>query len=522
MRQCITILSILLYSFAFAQEQKVKIEHADELEGAVIKGEEVRKLRGNVLFSQDNMKLYCDSAYQYASKNSIEAFGHVKIEQGDSVTITGKNLTYNGNTKIAKMRNNVVMKDQNMTLYTDHLDYNRNTSTGYYYNGGKIVDSKNNLTSEKGNYHTPTKMLFFKDSVHLKNPEYEIWCDTLQYHTVYKIAYFKGPTNIESKGTKLFAKKGTYNTITGKSHFENQAAIDNNDYRLIGDSLYYDEKNQIGYAYGNVEMFLKSDSILIYGETGSSDEKSGISKIYGGRPLMKNFTGGDTLYLIADTLIAINDSNQNIQKLIAFNDVKLLKSDFQGICDSLTYSYEDSSIYFNYSPILWSGESQLTGEKIKIQLANNEIDKMFIDQNSFVVSENGFKNHNQVKGKNMIAFFKNGDINKLDVEGNGQSVYYVLENDSILSGMNRTLCTDMIFYFDSTQLSKIKFIEEPSARFIPPNKLSEPEKYLTGYSWYIDKKPTLEQLFPTKPSNRFLLEIPKEGKLSEDGTNDDE
>lgn len=517
MRITIFIFVLLLSISSFSQGQKVKIEHADELEGIVIKGQEVRKLRGNVIFSQDNMKLYCDSAYQYASKNSIEAFGRVKIKQGSDITITGNHLYYDGNTKIAKMRKNVVMTDPDMTLYTDHLDYNRNNSTAYYYYGGKIIDTKNTLWSDRGNYHTPSKMLSFKDSVHLKNPEYEIWCDTLQYHTVSKVAYFKGPTNIDSKGTKLFARSGTYNTISGQSHFENQAAINNESYRLMGDSLFYDENNKVGFASGNVELFLKNDSILIYGDVGVSDEINGISKMYGGRPLMKNIAGGDTLYLVADTLITVSDTNQNIQKLLAFNDVQMFKSDLQGVCDSLTYSYEDSSIYFDYDPILWSGESQLVGRKIKIQMANDEIDKMYIDKDAFVVSEDDFKNHNQVKGKNMIAFFKEGNINKLDVTGNGQSIYYVLENDSILTGMNKTICTDMVFYFDSTELSRINFIDKPEARFIPPTELVEPDKFLTGYEWFIKKKPVLEELFPaTEPADSLLLKVPEEGKLTEE------
>ena len=104
----IVFISILITSFSVLsqdnKQKKVKIEHADELEGGIHNGKEVRKLRGDVVFSQDGAKMYCDSAYQYAKENSIDAFGRVRIVQGDSMTILGNSLKYNGNTKIAKMK----------------------------------------------------------------------------------------------------------------------------------------------------------------------------------------------------------------------------------------------------------------------------------------------------------------------------------------------------------------------------------------------------------------------------------
>ena len=152
-------------------------------------------------------------------------------------------------------------------------------------------------------------------------------------------------------------------------------------------------------------------------------------------------------------------------------------------------------------------------------MANDDIDKMYIDKDAFVVSEDVFKNHNQVKGKNMVAFFTNGDISKLDVKGNGQSIYYVLENDSALTGMNKTICTDMVFCFDSTELSRINFIQNPEARFIPPHELAEPDKFLKGYEWFDSRKPIKEKLLlPYKPTNSLLLEVPEESELTEEST----
>lgn len=514
--------NLVLFSQKETKAEKVHLDQADELEGAVKNGQKIRILRGNVIFSQDDMKLYCDSAYQYIETSNVDAFGHVKITQ-DDLTITGKKLHYNGKTKIAQMRQNVVMVDPKMTLTTNFLDYSMSTRVGYYFNNGKIVDRKNTLISEKGRYNTITKMLYFKNDVNLKNPEYELWCDTLNYSTTTEIAYFVGPTDIVSKGTKLFANKGTYNTVSGESHFENQAAINDTNYRLSGDSIFYNEKSKVGWAFGNVELFLKKDNLKIYSDIGHTDDSTGISKMYGGNPLMKNLMNNDTLYLVADTLIAISDTNNDIQKILAFNNVRLFKSNLQATCDSLTYSYTDSTIHFNYTPIIWSDENQLTGVKVKIQLANDNIDKMYIDEDAFVVSEDTFKQYNQIKGKNMIAHFNKEEIKKLDVEGNGQSIYYVLEDDSVFTGMNKTLCTNMIFYFDSSEVKKINFLTDPDAKFIPPKELKVSDKKLEGFEWLIKNRPKLEELLlPTKAANSLFLKVPEERKLPEESTNDQE
>ena len=497
MRLKLLILLLTASIFGFSQEekkpQKVKIEHADELEGGIVDGKEVRKLRGDVIFSQDSAKMYCDSAYQYSSTNSIDAFGRVKIVQQE-MTITGDFLTYDGNSRIAKMRGNVVMKDKTMTLYTDNLDYNLGTKTAYYYAGGKIIDKGTVLTSTRGSYHSPSKMLFFKDSVHLDSKDYQVWCDTLNYSTNSKTAYFLGPTDIESKGTKLFAKKGTYNTITKESHFENQTTINDSTYTLTGDSVHYNEKTRIGFAQGNVELFLKKDSIVINGETGISNENTGISRVFGKGTLMRNLMKSDTVYLKADTLMAVNDTSDNLEKLLAWNNVKLFKSDLQAKCDSLAYNFADSTISLHTIPILWSEDYQITGDFIKIQLANDEVDKMFVNENSFVISEDEYLNYNQIKGKDMIAKFKDGKMDILDVKEKGQSLYYVIEDSSVFSGLNKTICKDMIFRFDSGELKRITFLVQPEAKFIPPQEISNPDKFLPGYEWRIKEQPKLEEM----------------------------
>ena len=126
---------------------------------------DIQVLIGNVVLRHDDVFLYCDSAHMNQKTNSFKAFGHVKIEQGDSLQIYSKLLNYNGNTRIGHLFHDVKMINGEVTLYTDTLIYNRNKNLGYYTCGGKLVDSLNTLVSKHGYYYSDSKIAEFKYNV---------------------------------------------------------------------------------------------------------------------------------------------------------------------------------------------------------------------------------------------------------------------------------------------------------------------------------------------------------------------
>jgi hypothetical protein len=127
-------------------------------------------------------------------------------------------------------------------------------------------------------------------------------------------------------------------------------------------------------------------------------------------------------------------------------------------------------------------------------MKNRTIDRMYMYTNAFIVSEDSLKNLNQIKGRDMTAFFEAGNIRRVDVNGNGESIYFALEGDSVLTGMNKTVCSDMVLKFKDKKLQTISFLTNPDASFIPPHELKEPDKRLKGFKWRIDEKPTKQQV----------------------------
>ncbi len=482
------------FNHAFAQSsEQVQLTQAGELEGLVINGKEVRRLKNNVIFKQGNTTLYCDSAYMYVAENNIEAFGKILINKGDSVEVTGDKLLYSGATRKATILGDVFLKDnQGMTLKTKFLDYDFSNKSAHYINGGVVKDKENTLTSEIGSYNTVNKQISFKKNVVLINPKYQTYSDTLIYNTINKTAYFKGPTHIKTKDGNLYAEDGEYNTIKGSAIFKGRARIEQGDYVLEGNKLNYNEKAKIGHAEGNVIITSKKDSILVYGDHGYYDGYNGFTRVHG-HALMRMKTGKDTLLLKADTLISINDSIKNKKQLLAYRHVRIFKSDLQGKCDSLVYNMIDSTIYFYQKPVLWSNNSQLSADSIRIKMKNNQVDKMFMKVNAFIISEDSIQNHNQVKGRAMLAQFKQNKIQRVDVNGNGESIYFALEKDSLLIGLNKIICSNMVIRFKDNTLNTFSFLTKPDANFIPPHEIAEPDKELKGFRWRIKETPKKEE-----------------------------
>ena len=482
-----------------------------ELVGGVFGDVKIRKLLGNVSFRQDDVFLYCDSAYQYLDRNEVEAFSNVRVVQSDTMTITGDHGFYDGARRTARMTGNVVMRDPRMTLTTPSLDYDLNRKTAAYTETGHLTDPQNTLDSQQGFYDTNTKVFVFKRDVHLVTPDSELNNDTLRYNTVSKIAYFNGPTRIKGKSGNLYAEGGNYNTITRVSDFKQNAKIDTPNYRLGGDQLVYDELKQYGVAKGHVSLISKKDNLTLRGDMGRYWRALGRTKLCGGRPVVRNISQKDTLYMAADTLISVEARPGQTTKrtvLYAYPKVQIFRGPMQGICDSLTYDRQDSIIYLNQDPVLWHTRNQLTSDSMQIRSKRGKVDEMRLFGRAFAVNQDTLLHFNQTKGRSMRAYFRDDKMRRVDVLGNAESLFYALDGDTATTGMNRLLSANMRLLFANNKLNKISVLSNPEARFIPPHELKPDDERLKGYSWRAAERPTRRQVlgkqFDDRPKKKVV------------------
>lgn len=487
---------------------------SDVLERTTKEGRDVRKLKGNVILTQPDKVLTCDSAIEYLDNKDITFLGNVMLRQNSGEVLTGDTLNYYRASRIATMKGKVVrLVNQQTTVTTTELDYSMESGKVSYRKGATIVDGKTTLVSKWGDYDREKQVFYFTRDVVLTGEKSVLNTDTLHYYSKEKMAYFYGPTKVKSPDGTISSTKGRYNTVTELARLEARSFIDAEDYTMTADVLDYDKVNDQGYGIGNVVMFSKKDSSIITGQEGYYNGNKGVSKVWG-KPLLKSPAdkspnGIDTLYLRADTLLAFGSKKlPNLkQRVVAYPKARVFKTNLQAIADSLIYDVADSLLWLFRDPVVWSAKNQITADTIKAVSKRQKLDKVFIRQTAFVISIDTLGNYNQTKGRNMLAHFNEGKLKRIDVDGNGQSIYWVLDGDTAVTGLNRIVCSDMVIRFDTAgKLAKITFIKEPDAVFIPPHELEAPDTKLKGFKWRADERPTLELLTGRKQEP---LEQPK-------------
>ncbi len=434
--------------------------------------------------------MYCDSAYFYPSTFSVEAFSHVRIEQGDTLFLYGDRLNYNGETKFARIREHVKLIDKETELTTSYIDYDRKKDLAYYLGGGVITNADNRLTSNKGTYYTVEKVFYFKDSVVIVNPDYNIYSDTLRYDTETEIAYFFGPTEIIGEDNYIYCEGGWYDTRLNTSLVNRNALLRTDERTLRGDSLYYERDNGYGKARHNVQLIDTARQVILKGHFGEYFEDREYAMLTDSA-LMIQIDKGDSLFVHADTLISslnkeVSDDSRLLQ---AYFHVKIYRNDLQGKCDSLVYIEHDSTFHFFGSPVLWSDENQLTAGKIEITTKDKELEEIRLIGTSMMVSKVDTVRFNQVKGKSMTGHFKENELVQIDVTGNGETVYYTVDQGVVIGGMH-TLCSDLIIYLKDNKVRRVNYKAKPDGTFYPLLLYPETEAFLPDFQWLDKWRPT--------------------------------
>lgn len=477
----------------------LEVQQAELLQGA----NGFERLLLNVSMKHQNSLIYCDSAHFYREENMAKLYGNVRIvDTKDPVVTTSRYAEYDGNTKLAKLRTNVVLKNEGTTLYTEFLDYDRSTGIANYFNNGKVVDSTNVLTSRFGTYETTIEKITFTEDVVLVNPDYTLKTNFMIYRAIPKTTETVGITNIVSKdGDRLNAQKGSFYDTVNKLFRFFEGDVENERSRVYGDVLYYDEVQQYYEGRNNVSVLNKERNVEIFGDEGKYWEDRKYSLMYGNAMVQRYFEK-DTLYMIADTLISQDSELAEERYLNAFRNVQMIKGDFRGKSDSLSYNYADSTVHLYRDPILWNEKSQITADSIHFLIANEDIDKVFLRRNAFNISKDTIGNFNQIKGRRMTGYFLDGKINRFHIEGNGESLYFDLIGDSTLRGMNKILCSSIMMFFEDGDIQKINWLVKPEGSFLPPHMIKEEDKLLEGFTWREEEKPSMEDFFVWRTPKR--------------------
>lgn len=468
-------------------KEKVYLLHADSLTFDADMSVDYRVLHGNVQFRKDSMYMFCDSAYFYEQNNSLDAFGNVRMQQGDTLFIYGDVLYYDGKEQLARLRHNVRMINRNVTLYTDSLNYDMIENLGYYFVGGSIVDEKNELTSVYGEYSPSTKDAIFNFDVTLINDEYIIYSDTLSYNTQSKMSYLYGPSTIVSDSNTIVTTLGWYDTNNNHAMLLNRSQLLGDKKMLTGDTLYYDRNNGIGEAFGNMFMIDSAQSVILEGQYGFYNEHTDYSFATDSARVME-YAHKDTLYMHADTLLSYVDTDST-RILSAFHGVRFYRVDAQGVCDSLRYVARDSILTLYQKPIMWSGEQQIFGDTIRIFFNDSTVDWAHVINTAFATQHKEENYYDQLEGNEIKAYFDNGEMRRIEAMGNVIVIFYPQEEDSTIAGMFHTDASFLNIHLLNNEMQKMVMWPSVKGKMYPLNKLSNDMMYLSRYIWYGDERP---------------------------------
>ena len=472
-----------------AEKKKTRVDllYAEEAQADKILLPDVQILIRSVKLRHDSMYMYCDSALIYEKTNSVEAFGNVRMEQGDTLFIYGDYLYYDGMSQLAMLRENVRMINRNTVLTTDSLNYDRLYNLGYYFDGGTLTDEENVLTSEWGEYSPATKISVFNHDVKLVNPKFVLTSDTLKYSTDTKIATILGPSDIVSDKNHIYSERGIYNTTTEQAELLDRSVLTNEGKKLTGDSIFYDRVLGYGEAFDNVQMNDTINRNMLTGNYCFYNEITG-SALATQRAVAIDYSQGDSLFMHGDTLRLITyhiNTDSMFREMRVYHKVRAYRTDVQAVCDSLVYNSKDSCMTMYTDPILWHGSQQLLGEEIKVYMNDSTIDWAHIINQALAVEQKDSVHYNQVTGKEMKGFFVGGDMRQVDVNGNVLVVFYPIDDkDSTMIGLNYSEGSFLRMLLKERRMEQGAFIGKANGTLYPMDQIPADKYKLPPFVWF--------------------------------------
>lgn len=476
---------------------------------------EITIIAGNVRLKQGNSIFECDSCVITKRLNLFEAFGNVHINDSDTAHVWSDHLRYLTDRRIAYLDGNVKLTDGKGTLTTPTLEYDVNTKVGIYRNGGKVVNEKTVLTSEEGFYYADLKDVYFKKNVRLKDPSYDLESDSLLYNTGSETVRFIAETFVkDSSGRTIRTREGFYNKKTGKAEFGQNPIITDKDIQATGEKIFSDDSTGITQIFNKGIIVDTAAKRTVIADTIFYNKKTESFLAYA-KPLMIIEQEGDSVFVKADTLFSARlsdlygkkdsiikkDTIQGVNVIDtktkdstdryfeAFRNVIIFSDSLQAVCDSMFYSFKDSVFRLYYEPVVWSNESQITGDTILLFTKNKKADRMQVFKNSFIASLVKPEIFNQVKSIRMDAYFIDGSIDSVRARGGAECIYYIQDEDSAFTGVNQSSSDLMDVYFKEKELQRVVFRTQVKGTIWPMKDKSPSEMRLSNFKWRDGERP---------------------------------
>ncbi|OWK98899.1 organic solvent tolerance protein OstA [Kaistella haifensis DSM 19056] len=500
------------------QGQKVRLIHSDFFQKTPEKYNGNPYFSGNVQFEHQGSLLSADEVIFYEEQNFVKAIGNVKLQNADGSVITAGEMEYDGNSQKGIAKKNVVLTDPKQTIKTETLYYDRISNKAYFNTGGTISDASNVMYTKSATYDLSSKMIDFTGNVKINNPEYTVEGTNIKQNQNTNTADFFGPTTITNKqnpANQVYTERGSYNMNSKEVYLKKNSRINYNGKILTGDDMYFNQITGFGRAKGNVTLRDPKERRFMKGGYGEIFEKKD-SAMMTDRPYAVKILEKDSMYFSAQKILAYQkvDATDPLKKksfLRAYQKSRMFKSNIQVRADSLTFNETDGIMHLFGKPIAWSGEKQVTGDKIEayFDTENEYIDSLKVVGNAFAISKADSLNlkdeFNQVKGKLMTVYYKENKVNLAKVIGNAQAITYADDQNEKTKeteriGVSLSTCGTIEAEFEENKVQIISCNVGANTDIYPMSKISREKRFFPDFNWNTkDRLRKWEDIFLDSP-----------------------
>lgn len=502
-----------------SQQEKVKLIHSDEF--GIVKGkyDDNPFFYGNVRFSHQGSVLTADEVIFYREQNFVKAIGNVKLQNADGSIITSGEMEYDGNTQKGIARKNVLLTDPGQTIETETLYYDRLSNKAYFNTGGTIKKEGNVMFTKSATYDLNSRIIDFAGNVKIDNPEYIVEGVNIVQNQNTNTATFNGATTITNKknpANLIYTEKGTYNMNSKEVYLKKNSRINYNGKILTGDDMYFNQITGFGTAKGNVTLRDPLEKRYMKGGYGEIYEKKD-SAMMTEKPYAVKILEKDSMYFSADRILAYQklDTVNPLKKksfLRAYKKARMYKSNIQVRTDSLSFNETDGIMHLDGKPIAWSGEKQITGDKIEayFDTENEFIDSLRVIGNAFAISKADSLNmkdeFNQVKGKLMTVYYEKNDVKLAKVIGNGQAITYADDQNEKTKeveriGVSLSTCGTIEAEFEDRKVQIISCNIGANTDIYPMSLISREKRFFPDFNWNTkDRLRTWRDIFVDSPN----------------------
>lgn len=215
----------------------------------------------------------------------------------------------------------------------------------------------------------------------------------------------------------------------------------------------------------------------------------------------------DSLSVAADSVsVAVDTTKYGFA--FARGNVKIFRRDIQVRCDSMHYSDLDSIARFYKDPVIWNEENrQYYSDSLAVLIRKGRVDRASLMSNAFVVTQEDSLLYDQIKSAEIMAFFDSTSaLKRFDALGGATAVFFLRENDR-LATVNKVESKMLSGNFVKGNIDRIYYYDSPKNDAYPVVQFPQQERYLKGFRWIPELRPTGKQDITTlsiRPSQRKM------------------